>query len=125
MQERDEPSRAATDNKIDGVQACASNATLNSDLKATLGFEGWVMSDWLATHSTVASASGGLDMEMPIGLFYSKAALKLARLAGSVGDASIDEKATRILTAMVAAGLLDTPQPPRSALKTNVTSAAQ
>jgi beta-glucosidase len=112
-------------NRIDGIQACASNATLNTDLKATLGFKGFVMSDWLATHSTRASANGGLDMEMPYGLFFSRTALKLARFFDSVSDVTIDDKATRVVTAMAAAGLLDTPQPPPSMLAKNVTSAAQ
>ena len=29
-----------------------------------MGFEGWVMSDWGATHSTVDAANHGLDQEM-------------------------------------------------------------
>jgi len=34
-------------------------------LLKTSGFEGFVMSDWGGTHSTVKAAAAGLDMEMP------------------------------------------------------------
>ena len=47
-------------NKVNGVYACENNVTLG-DLKSPTGlnFTGWVMSDWAATHSTVASALAG------------------------------------------------------------------
>ena len=32
------------------------------------GFDGFVMSDWGATHSTILAANSGLDQEMPGGL---------------------------------------------------------
>ena len=38
-------------NRINGVYSCENNSTLATDLKERLGFEGWVMSDWGATHS--------------------------------------------------------------------------
>jgi beta-glucosidase len=34
-------------------------------LKSELGFEGYVMSDWFATHSGIASIEAGLDLDMP------------------------------------------------------------
>jgi beta-glucosidase len=33
-------------NKINGIWACENPETLNTDLKGTLGFKGFVMSDW-------------------------------------------------------------------------------
>lgn len=39
--------------------------SLRVDLKQRMGFEGWVMSDWTATHSTAKAANAGLDMEVP------------------------------------------------------------
>jgi beta-glucosidase-like glycosyl hydrolase len=50
-------------NRINGAWACENNATLGQDLKKVLGFDGFVMSDWGATHSTVQAMSAGLDME--------------------------------------------------------------
>lgn len=38
---------------------------LNYLLKAELGFQGFVVSDWLGTHSGISSVLAGLDMTMP------------------------------------------------------------
>jgi beta-glucosidase len=38
-------------NKINDHYACENNGTLNQDLRNTLGFKGFVMSDWNATHN--------------------------------------------------------------------------
>ena len=70
-------------NRINGVAACENEEVLK-DLKTGMGFEGWVMSDWFATHSTVAAANHGLDQEMPLGLFFSDLALKIALETGKV-----------------------------------------
>lgn len=35
-----------------------------------MNFSGWVMSDWLATHSSYESANNGLDQEMPLPIFF-------------------------------------------------------
>ena len=53
-------------NLVNGVYACENNATLSGLLKGELGFKGFVVSDWHATHSTAAAATAGLDMEMPV-----------------------------------------------------------
>lgn len=34
------------------------------DLKDRMGFSGWVISDWGATHSTARAARAGLDQEV-------------------------------------------------------------
>ena len=51
-------------NLINGTYACENNHTINQILKNELGFQGFVMSDWTAQHSTI-SAMAGLDMSMP------------------------------------------------------------
>ena len=38
-------------NLVNGVHACENNSTMNTDLRTKLGFKGYVMSDWGATHS--------------------------------------------------------------------------
>jgi len=48
-------------NKVDGVYACENDNILTGDLRNRLGFKGYVMSDWNATHST--SIPKGLDQE--------------------------------------------------------------
>lgn len=52
-------------NRINGTYGCENNNTLNNLLKGELNFPGFVVSDWGAQHSGVASALGGLDVAMP------------------------------------------------------------
>ena len=54
--------------------SCENPLTLKRDLKARLGFQGWVMSDWGACHS--ASIMQGLDQEMPGQQYMSPDAIK-------------------------------------------------
>ncbi|KAH9916602.1 glycoside hydrolase superfamily [Epithele typhae] len=51
-------------NQVNSTWACEDDRSLNQLLKGELGFQGYVMSDWGAHHSTLA-AVGGLDMSMP------------------------------------------------------------
>jgi beta-glucosidase len=39
---------------------CQNSKTLNGLLKEELGFQGYVMSDWAATHSGVSAIEAGL-----------------------------------------------------------------
>ncbi|KAF8442788.1 family 4 carbohydrate esterase [Kalaharituber pfeilii] len=52
-------------NKINNSAACENSKLMNGILKDELGFQGFVMSDWLAQMSGVASALAGMDMAMP------------------------------------------------------------
>ncbi|EKM48811.1 glycoside hydrolase family 3 protein [Phanerochaete carnosa HHB-10118-sp] len=88
-------------NQVNGSYACENNATLNGLLKTELAFQGYVMSDWYATHSTT-SANSGLDMTMPGDIFlgigsYFGDALVDAVNDGSVNESRVDNMATRIL----------------------------
>ena len=69
--------------KTDGSYSCENPYLLTTLLRKQLDFQGWVMSDWGATHSTVASANAGLDQEMPDAKYYG-AALKAAIASGQV-----------------------------------------
>lgn len=51
--------------RLNGSYTCQNSKAMNGILKGELGFEGYVMSDWGATHSGVASIESGLDMDMP------------------------------------------------------------
>jgi len=91
-------------NKINGVWSCENPETLG-DLKKHLGFKGYVMSDWGATHST--SIHQGLDVEMP-GAGYMNPAKIEAMIANKTATKSdVHESVTRILTAMFAVGVMD------------------
>ncbi|HEY5222289.1 MAG TPA: glycoside hydrolase family 3 C-terminal domain-containing protein [Microbacteriaceae bacterium] len=73
-----------------------SNLLLNI-LKGEWGFDGVVVSDWLATTSTVESALGGLDLVMPgPGGPWQDALLEAVR-RGDVPESVIDDKVRRII----------------------------
>lgn len=57
-------------NRINNSHACQNSWLQNGILKDELGFEGFIMSDWLAQYSGVASVLAGMDMTMP-GKFFS------------------------------------------------------
>lgn len=100
-------------NKVNGTYACEHDYLLNQVLKEQLGFEGWMMSDYGATHSTQAAILGGLDQEMPgdYGGFdcFFCAALIDAVNAGEVPVSRVDDAVLRILRPMFALGLFDEP----------------
>jgi len=52
-------------NKLNGDWACESSYLLTDVLKRAWGFQGFVISDWEATHSTVKAVLAGLDNEEP------------------------------------------------------------
>ncbi|KAF8534505.1 glycoside hydrolase family 3 protein [Trichophaea hybrida] len=51
--------------KVNNSAACQNSWLQNHVLKDELGFQGFIMSDWLAQMSGVASVLAGLDMTMP------------------------------------------------------------
>lgn len=106
---------------INGPFACENGRLQNTVLKNEWGFPGFVTSDWFGTHSTVASATNGLDMEMPDSTFYG-GALSTAVSTGQVSQATVDDHVRRILTSMFRRGLFDHPQ--TGTLSTPVTSPA-
>jgi len=97
-------------NLINGDWGCENDYTLNQVLKKEWGFQGWVVSDWFATHSTVKAALAGLDMEQP-GSRYLGPALKKAIEAGDVPAQRLDDMVRRIVRTEFASGIFDNPQP--------------
>lgn len=111
-------------NKVNGTWASENRATVQDTLRDTWGFDGWVMSDWGGTHSTVQTAKAGSDTEMPGGTYLGDA-LKAAVLAGSVSEANVDAMTTHVLTAMIRVGLFDHPLvDPTTAVNTVVSTPA-
>ncbi|WAH37720.1 glycoside hydrolase family 3 C-terminal domain-containing protein [Alicyclobacillus dauci] len=95
-------------NKVNGQYASENQDLLTNVLKNEWGFKGFVVSDWGATHSMVAAANNGLDIEMPGGQYFGDN-LKAAVEAGQVSMATIDDKVSRILREMFQFGLFDHP----------------
>ena len=93
-------------NAVNGSASSQNSYLINGILKDELGFQGFVMSDWLSQISGVASALAGLDMSMPgdtpIPLFgnsYWKYDLSRSVLNGSVPLDRLNDMATRIVAA--------------------------
>lgn len=95
--------------RINGSYACQNSKTQNGILKTELGFQGYIMSDWMGTHSGVASVEAGLDMTMP-GAWnwqpwlnfstpsYFGSNLTQAVENGSVPETRVDDMVKRVLT---------------------------
>lgn len=92
-------------NKVNTMWSCENPDTLKGDLKGSLGFEGWVMSDWTATHSL--SINAGLDQEMPGRTHFGPKALQQALDDGTIEMSTVDDSVLRILTPMYAMGIMD------------------
>ncbi|MFJ5265406.1 beta-glucosidase [Streptomyces sp. NPDC088387] len=101
-------------NKVNGTFACENSTLLTEVLRDLWGFEGWVMTDWSAAHSTVKAITAGLDMEMPDGKHFGTA-LGTAVRDGSLPERHVDTAVRRVLTVMDRFGLLDESAPPRPA----------
>jgi beta-glucosidase len=101
-------------NKVNGTFACENKTLLTDVLRDQWGFQGWVMTDWFAAHSTAAAITAGLDMEMPDDTYFG-AALKTAVQNGSVSETYVDRAVSRILAVMDRFGLLDGSVPARPA----------
>ena len=81
---------------------------LNDALKKDFGFQGFVLSDWGATHSTTKAALAGLDMEMPDDIYFADA-LEKAVKSGEVPMSRLDDMVHRLLRTEFAVGLFDLP----------------
>ncbi len=95
-------------NLVNGDYACENNYLLNVALKKDFGFQGFVVSDWEAAHTTAKAALAGLDMEMP-GFAHYGQALKKAVQSGEVPMSRLDNMVHRVLRSEFAVGLFDNP----------------
>ncbi|KAK0725873.1 glycoside hydrolase superfamily [Lasiosphaeris hirsuta] len=107
-------------NQVNNSYACGNSKLLNGILKDELGFQGFVMSDWLAQRSGVATALAGLDMTMPgDGLKWAKGdslwgpQLTKAVLNGSVPLERLNDMVTRIVASWYQLGQDDETKFPR------------
>jgi len=97
-------------NVINGEHA-TQNGYINIEIaRRQWHFDGTLMSDWDATYDGVAAANNGLDIEMPTGKFMSPETLGAALKAGTLKEATIDEKIQHILSTAIRFGWLDRDQ---------------
>lgn len=92
-------------NRLNGSYGCQNSKALNGLLKDELGFQGYVMSDWTATHSGVPAIEAGLDMNMPGGIEFTSASpsffggnITAAVNNGSLAIGRVDDMILRIMT---------------------------
>lgn len=84
-------------NRVNGTHASQHPWLLGELLKREWGFDGLVISDWLGTHATEATANAGLDLEMPGPARHLGAKLAAAVRAGLVAESVLDESVRRLL----------------------------
>lgn len=91
-------------NKFRGEYLCENNYMLNGVLRDEWGFEGIVISDWAAVHTSVNSLKSGLDIEMgtpkPFNEFFLADPLLEALKTGEISEREIDIHIKRILQLM-------------------------
>jgi len=100
-------------NRVNGVYCSENAGLLRKVLKGEWAFDGFVMSDFHATHSTVPSIRAGLDVEMPGPPVYYGERLAAAVSAGEVDESLLDDALVRILRLARRVGRLGDGQPLR------------
>ncbi|KAI0107902.1 glycoside hydrolase family 3 protein [Hypoxylon sp. NC0597] len=85
-------------NRVNNSYSCQNSKLLNGVLKTELGFEGFVMSDWLALHAGYHAALAGMDMVMPEGGGFWGANLTESVKNGSVPEERLDDMARRVIS---------------------------
>lgn len=96
-------------NKINGTWACENSEVMDKLLKQELGFQGYVMTDWNAQHSTAPAANSGLDMTMPGSDYDGGTVLWGSKLtqavsSGQVQQSRLDDMVRRILASWYLVG---------------------
>lgn len=84
-------------NALNGTHTSQNGWLLNEVLRGDWGFDGVVMSDWTATHSTAEALVAGLDLEMPGPAVHRGAKLVEAVRRGEVPPEAVRTAARRIL----------------------------
>lgn len=97
-------------NKLNGMHASEHGWLLREVLKEQWEFQGFVMSDWRATQSTLGALEGGLDLEMPNPVHLNAGTIKPLLDSGRITTELIDEKLRRLFRVIIAHGFLDRPQ---------------
>ena len=99
-------------NKLNGTYCSEHPELLTRILKEEWGWDGLVVSDWFATHSTAPAANARLDLEMPGPTTWRGAKLVAAVQAGEVSEAIINDEAARVLHLIERAGAFENPAIP-------------
>ncbi len=94
-------------NKLHGTWCTEHPRLLTEILRDEWEYDGVVVSDWWATHTTAEASTAGLDIEMPGPPLYRGTALAAAVKSGEVSEGAINASARRVLLAIIRTGSLD------------------
>jgi len=97
----------ASYNRINGTYASENPHTIRDILKKEWAFDGVLMSDWGAVHSTIEAATAGMDLEMPGPPRYFGSQLFQATHNWQVPQSTVDEAARRMLRLIFRSGVTD------------------
>ncbi|MFJ9635255.1 glycoside hydrolase family 3 protein [Streptomyces sp. NPDC101178] len=98
-------------NQVNGSTMTEHRYLQNAVLRGEWGFDGFIVSDWLAARTTVGAITGGLDAAMPGPRTVYGEALADAVRAGEVDEKTVDIAVRNILLLAARTGALDTAPP--------------
>lgn len=109
-------------NQVNGSTMTEHRYLQNAVLRGEWGFDGFIVSDWLAARTTVGAITGGLDAAMPGPLTVYGEALADAVRAGEVDEKIVDLAVRNILLLAARTGALESAPPavPAAALPDTV-----
>ncbi len=97
-------------NMVNGVHGCENEYLLQKTLFDKWGFDGLVMTDWLASRkvkTTEGCINAGLTLEMPWPRVYKTKALQKAYHEGRFTEATLNDRVRRNIRVMMLTGLFD------------------
>ncbi|MFJ4479555.1 beta-glucosidase family protein [Streptomyces xanthochromogenes] len=94
-------------NQVNGTTMTEHRHLQNEVLRGEWGFDGFIVSDWMAARSTVGDILGGLDVAMPGPRTVYGDALAAAVRKGDVDEAVVDDAVRNVLRLAARVGLLD------------------
>ncbi|WP_326792254.1 glycoside hydrolase family 3 C-terminal domain-containing protein [Streptomyces sp. NBC_00841] len=93
-------------NQVNGSTMTEHRYLQNAVLRGEWGFDGSIVSDWLAARSTGAAINGGLDIAMPGPKTVYGKALAAAVRAGEVEESVVDRAVRNVLRLAARVGIL-------------------
>jgi beta-glucosidase len=99
-------SMMAAYNRVNSIHCSNNTALIAGVLREEWGWDGVLMSDWHATHDTVADATAGLDLEMPGPPEHLGPKLAAAVRNGEVDEETLNSAALHVLTLAARVGAL-------------------
>src|SRR5579875_1035655 len=97
----------ASYNRLNGTYMSENRPLIRGVLDGEWGFDGVLMSDWGAVHTTVAAVNAGLDLEMPGPPQYFGPRLEAAVRNWQVDQSAVEDAARRMVRLILRSGLLD------------------